>query len=566
MNATTPFAELAQLGERLEGTKKRLELAALVAEFLRTLAPEEIPPAVRLIIGQVFAEWDGRALNLSSRAVSAVVDTLVDATQQQRSQIYAQAVDPGEATRLLFEQARREPPVEPPLGLLEVFATLEEIAETAGKGSRARKAELLESLFKRADAIEAKYLTKVIFGEVRHGVNEGIMLDGIAKASGIKARQVRRANQLWGDLGEVALVALRDGAKGLDHASLRLFRPVKPMLAQTAEDMAGAMEALGGRMALEYKLDGARVQIHRRGDEVRIYSRQLSDVTASLPDVVDEVRGKMAAQEAIVEGEAVAVDAEGRPLPFQHLMRRFGRVHDITQTVAEVPVVLYLFDALSVDERSLVDQPNEQRWAALERAAGGLQLVERAVPATIAEGEAFAGAAHDDGHEGVMAKDLDSAYSPGVRGKSWLKLKHVLSLDLVIVAADWGYGRRHGWLSNYHLAARDEETGEYLVVGKTFKGLTDAEFQEMTQRLLAIQRSRERSTVYVEPKIVVEVLFNELQDSSQYRSGLALRFARIARLRPDKSPAQADSLQALRQLYNRQFLYKGKLPQDESSA
>jgi len=338
------------------------------------------------------------------------------------------------------------------------------------------------------------------------------------------------------------------------------------MLAQTAEDMAGAMEALGGRMALEYKLDGARVQIHRRGDEVRIYSRQLSDVTASLPDVVDEVRGKMAAQEAIVEGEAVAVDAEGRPLPFQHLMRRFGRVHDITQTVAEVPVVLYLFDALSVDERSLVDQPNEQRWAALERAAGGLQLVERAVPATIAEGEAFAGAAHDDGHEGVMAKDLDSAYSPGVRGKSWLKLKHVLSLDLVIVAADWGYGRRHGWLSNYHLAARDEETGEYLVVGKTFKGLTDAEFQEMTQRLLAIQRSRERSTVYVELKIVVEVLFNELQDSSQYRSGLALRFARIARLRPDKSPAQADSLQALRQLYNRQFLYKGKLPQDESSA
>ena len=289
------------------------------------------------------------------------------------------------------------------------------------------------------------------------------------------------------------------------------------------------MSRLGGRLALEYKLDGARVQIHRRGDEVRIYSRQLSDVTGSLPDVVAEVREKMAAREAIVEGEALAVDAEGRPLPFQHLMRRFRRVHDVAETVAEIPVELHLFDALSVDGDSLVDASNEQRWAALERAAGDLTLVRRVVPATVEEGEAFAEAAKLDGHEGVMAKELDSAYTPGVRGKSWLKLKHVISLDLVIVAADWGYGRRHGWLSNYHLAARDEETGEYLVVGKTFKGLTDDEFQEMTQRLLAIQESRKGATVYVKPQIVVEVLFNELQESSQYKSRLALRFARIAR-------------------------------------
>jgi DNA ligase-1 len=389
MDTRTPFSELAQLGERLEQTKKRKELAALVAEFLLALAPDEIPSAVRLIIGQVFAEWDGRALNLSSKAVSAAVDTLIDATDQQRSEICAQAVDPGEATRMLLKATRREPPVEPPLGLLEVFGTLEEIAETAGKGSRARKAGLLEGMLKRADAIEAKYLTKVIFGEVRHGVNEGIMLDGIAKASGIKARQVRRANQLWGDLGEVALVALRDGVKGLDQASLRLFRPVKAMLAQTAEDMAGATETLGGRMALEYKLDGARVQIHRRGDEVRIYSRQLSDVTASLPDVVDEVRQKMSAQEAIVEGEALAVDSQGRPLPFQHLMRRFRRKHAVAETIAEIPIELYLFDTLYLDGATLVDAPNEERWTALEGAAGDLRLVRRCIPATVQEGSTF---------------------------------------------------------------------------------------------------------------------------------------------------------------------------------
>jgi len=283
---------------------------------------------------------------------------------------------------------------------------------------------------------------------------------------------------LWGDLGEVALAALTEGEAALKQATVRLFRPLKPMLAQTAEDLAEAFERYQGRVALEYKLDGARVQTHKRGDEVKIYSRQLSDVTASLPDVVEEIRQGLKAHEAIVEGEAVAVDAQGRPLPFQH--------------------------------------------------------------------------------EGVMAKDLASRYTPGVRGKAWLKLKHVLTLDLVIVAAAWGYGRLHGWLSNYHLAARDEATGEYLEVGKTFKGPTDEEFQEMTQRLLALERSRRGGTVFVEPRVVVEVLFNELQESSQYKSGLALRFARIARIREDKSPVEADTIQTLRRLYERQFEYKGR--------
>jgi DNA ligase-1 len=241
-------------------------------------------------------------------------------------------------------------------------------------------------------------------------------------------------------------------------------------------------------------------------------------------------------------------------------MRRFRRKHAIAATLEEVPVQLYLFDALYVNGRSLVDAPCEARWAALVEAAGSLTLVPRLLPATPQEGAAFAEAAHRDGHEGVMAKALGSAYNPGVRGKAWLKLKHVLSLDLVIVAAEWGYGRRHGWLSNYHLAALDETRGEFRVVGKTFKGLTDAQFEEMTGRLLALERGRKGNVVLVQPQVVVEVLFNEIQSSQQYPSGLALRFARISRIRDDKAAAEADTLQTLQHLYEEQFRYKGQLP------
>jgi DNA ligase-1 len=554
-----PFARLAQLGEQLEHTTKRSELAALLAGFLQELTPQEIPPAVRLTIGQVFPEWDGRALNISWKAVMAAVDSLIDASETVRDDALAQAVDGGEAVRLLLEQARRRPPSLPPLSLLEVYHDLAEIAAAEGKGSRTRKETMLQKLLQRASAVEAKYLVKVIYQEMRHGVNEGLMLEGIARAAGIKLQLVQRANQFWGDLGEVALIACTEGQAGLGEATLRLFRPVKPMLAQTADNLDQAFERYQGRLALEYKLDGARVQIHRRGDQVRIYSRNLADVTGSLPDVVAQIQKSMQVQEAIVEGEAIAVDAEGHPLPFQHLMRRFRRKRAVEATVAEIPVQLHLFDALYVDDTALVDFPYRERWSALVRVTGGSHLVPQLIPETIDQGAAFAEAARRDGHEGVMIKDLDSTYSPGVRGGSWLKLKHTMSLDLVLVAADWGYGRRHGWLSNYHLAAMDTATGEYQVVGKTFKGLTDKEFQDMTARLLALERSRQGSTLFVQPQLVVEVLFNEIQESSQYRSGLALRFARITRLREDKSAAEADTLQTIRDLYERQFQYKGRL-------
>ena len=555
----TPFVSLAQLGEELEATKKRGELTALLSGFLRNLAPDEISAAVRLTIGQVFPEWDERSLNVSWRTLMAVIDGLTNAPPDVRETISAQAVDGGEFVRLLLERTRRDAPQPPRLSILEVYQGFEDMAQARGRGSRARKEELLRALLQRATPVEAKYLSKIIYQEMRHGVSEGIMLTGIAQAAGIQVKVVRRANQLWGDLGEVALVALTEGTQPLREATARLFRPIKPMLAQTAQELAEAFERFDGQVALEYKLDGARVQIHSQDHKVRIYSRNLADVTASLPDLAAKVQAGLSAQEAIVEGEAIAVDNQGRPLPFQHLMRRFRRKKDIEASILEIPVELYLFDALYLDGQQIIDNPYQERWVALSQAASGLKLVRRLLPATVEEGQAFAEEAHRDGHEGVMAKALDSAYSPGVRGKTWLKLKHVMSLDLVIVAADWGYGRRHGWLSNYHLAALDAESGQFQVIGKTYKGLTDVEFQAMTERLLDVEVARQGSTVQVQPQVVVEVLFNEIQESSQYRSGFALRFARISRLRDDKSPQETDTLQTVGQFYDQQFEFKGQM-------
>lgn len=559
----TSFEKLALLGEELEKTTGRLQLTQMIAQFLKQLTMDEVPAGLRLLIGQVFPEWDERALNLSWRAVSKIVTDLTEPGEEDRQAVYSQAVDAGEAVRMLMQRSRKSPAQPPPLTILEVYETFEEIAETSGKGSRARKEELLRSLLLRATSLQAKYLVKNVMREMRHGVGEGIVLDAIALASRAQKKVVRRANMLCGDLGEVAVTALEEGEPGLQDIHPRLFRPLKPMLAHMAKDLAEAFEYHKGNIALEYKLDGARVQIHKDGTKVKIFTRNLSEVTKSLPEIVEQVSKEARADRAILEGEVIAADAEGRPLPFQHLMRRFRRVHKIAETAHQVPVQLHLFDILYREGASLVDLPYRERWQVLEQTKGSLRAVRREIPPDISEGEAFAQQAYLEGHEGLIAKHLDSPYRPGVRGKAWFKIKHVTSLDLVIVAADWGYGRRHGWLSNYHLAARDEDEGTFLEVGKTFKGLTDEEFQEMTERLLALETRRRGGTVFVEPKVVVEVLFNEIQASSQYESGLALRFARISRLREEKSPEEADTIQAMRQIFRQQFEQKGR-PQGSS--
>jgi DNA ligase-1 len=556
--AQTEFKTLSSLGERLEKTTGRLQMTEMISQFLRGLAPEEVSAAVRLLMGTMFPEWDERSLGLSWRAISKVINDLVEAGDRDWQAVFDEAVDAGEAARLLLEKLGRKPTETPRLTILEVLRTFESIAEEKGKGSRGRKEALLKSLLSQATPLEAKYLVKNVLGEMGHGAGEGILIDSIAQASGTKKTLVRRANMFLGDLGEVALLAIQERQAGLEGARPLIFRPLKPMLAQTRQNLAEAFEYHKGEIALEYKLDGARVQIHKEASAVKVFTRNLTQVTNSLPEIVEEVRSQAQAEQAILEGEVIAVDGEGRPLPFQHLMRRFRRVHNVEEIAQQVPVQLFLFDILFRDGKALVDHPYTERWGILHSTKGDMATAARSTPPNLAEAEVFAQQAYREGHEGVMVKHLASPYRPGVRGKSWLKVKHTMSLDLVILAADWGYGRRHGWLSNYHLAARDDETGAFLEVGKTFKGLTDEEFESMTQTLLGLETSREGGTVFVEPRVVVEVVFNEIQASPQYDSGLALRFARISRLREDKGPADADTLQTLRTLFETQFAQKGR--------
>lgn len=541
------FVYLAELGEQLAATKKKLEHSALIGAYLQGLPPEEIAPAARLLIGRIFPESDPRIVNISGAALNRVLEQVVGAPIEWS----ADAVDFGDAVALWLTSRNWKSSGEP-LQVMEVYRVYEEIADASGTGSRARKDELLAAVFRRASIVEAKYITKQVGGEMRVGVSEGSLLDALARNTGIPAATIRRANQFAGDVGAVAHAAFVLGEKGLKALALVPGRPLKPMLAQSAETVEEALEGIAPPLAFEYKLDGARLQIHKNGDEVKLFSRNLSDITASLPEVAALARRAVRAETAILEGEVIAIDAQGRSRPFQILMRRVGRERDVAQMQGEIPVQLFLFDCLYRDGQVWLDEPYEKRREVLESMAGEIPRVPRRIVQSVEDGESFLREARAAGHEGVMAKNLHSPYTPGERGKHWLKLKPVHTLDLVIVASEWGYGRRHGWLSNQHLAARDETTGEFLEVGKTFKGLTDAEFKTLTPQLLELKTHATRGTVFVEPRIVVEVAFNNLQQSPQYKSGVALRHARIVSFRPDKAPEDIETIQTLREMLERE--------------
>ena len=542
------FEELAQLGERLAATKKKLEHAALIGAYLKALPADEIEIAARLLIGQVFPEGDARLLNLSGAAIERAIEQTIGGPS-----VFAEidgAVDFGDAVEKALAK-RRHTRRGAPLALVEVYRAYEEMADMAGAGSREQKDARLRELFARASPREAKYIVKHLTKEMRVGVNEGSLLDALARTTGIDGETIRRAQQFTGDIGAGAQAALVGGEPALKKLKPRVGHPLKPMLAQSAQDVAEAFEKMpGGQIALEYKLDGARVQLHKRGDAVKIFSRHLTELTESMPEIVEQAAREFRARDAIVEGEVIALTPEGRPRPFQELMRRVGRERNVSEMQRAIPIRLYLFDCLYRDGALLIDQPNAARWDALGAICGNVARVERIVPRDVAEGEQFMKRARAAGHEGLMAKNLASPYAPGERGKHWLKIKPVITLELVIVAAEWGYGRRTGWLSNVHLAARDEESGELLEVGKTFKGLTDAEFKTLTEKLLALKIRETRGTVWVQPQVVVEVAFNNVQSSPRYKSRVALRFARVVRFREDKSPSEIDTVQTLQRMRN----------------
>ncbi len=423
-----------------------------------------------------------------------------------------------------LQKAKSHVGTSPRLHVRDVDETLEKIATTSGKGSAGEKQRLLEGLFSKATAAEQDFLFRLLTGELRQGALEGIMVEALAKARDLPAAAVRRAVMLAGDIGAVA--------KGdVSSFKIELFRPLKPMLAKTANNVEEALAELGPA-SFEYKLDGIRIQVHKNGHEVRVYSRTLNDITAELATVVD-LSQNMDMKEVILDGEAVVLTADKRPVRFQETMKGLG---------GAVP---FFFDILYVEGRSLLDQPYSVRTKLLPEA----HRPPRIITADLREARSFFDAAIAAGQEGLMAKGLESKYEAGRRGGSWFKIKKANTLDLVVLAAEWGHGRRHGKLSNLHLGARDPANGGFVMLGKTFKGLTDELLDWQTKQLQEIETHREGIVVYVRPELVVEIAFNGLQDSPHYPGGLALRFARVVRYRDDKKPEDADTIDTVRKLH-----------------
>ena len=459
----TEFRVVAELCERLEATSKRTLMVNAVADFLNHLNADEVEPAVSMLLGRAFPKWDQRTLEVSWRTLSRVIKRATSVEWSDFGEAFSETGDIGTATKIVLERGKirkQATLLERPLTIPEVRRNLEAVADATGYGSRDRKERLLETLFGRATPLEAKYIVKIMIGEMRTGFHEGLMELAVSKAFEVSHGTVRKGSMLTGDIGEVASIAKVKGGEGLSRLQFKLFRPIKPMLAQTADSVNKAIAEHGGETAFEHKLDGARVQIHKSGDDARIYSRRLTDVTDSFPEIALLVREEIGARETIVEGEIIALGEDGSPLPFQHLMRRFRRVHNIEEMLKLIPVKLYLFDLIYLDGRSLTFDSYIERRKTLKEIIGNISITKQIVTNSAKEAEDFLNEAIDEGHEGLMAKKLDSPYTPGIRGKRWFKIKRILEpLDLVVVAAEWGYGRRHNWLSDYYLAARDPETG-----------------------------------------------------------------------------------------------------------
>lgn len=509
------LARLVDLVGRVRATPRKTEKAALMADFLRQTRERETELAALYLAGTL---PQGRI---------------------------------GVGWRTIQDALGAGPHGGAPVTLEEVDRAFAAVAAEKGAGSAERRTAALRALAARCTPDERRFLAELILGELRQGALEGLVLEAIAKAAGLAPATVRQAAMYSGDVGRVARVALEEGAAGLTRFSLQLLSPVAPMLASTAEDVGEALERLG-QAAFEYKLDGARIQLHKAGGDVRVFTRQLQDATDRVPEIVEWARA-LAPRELVLEGEAIALRADGRPQPFQATMSRFGRSRNVAAAREQVPLHFFFFDALLLEgEGPLVTLPWSERIERLARTVAPDRLLPRIVTADAEEAERFLHAALEAGHEGLMAKSLAAPYVAGQRGFHWLKLKSAHTLDLVILAAEWGSGRRRGWLSNLHLGARDPESGGFVMLGKTFKGLTDDMLRWQTEKLLSLEVERDAMTVYVRPELVVEIAFSDLQDSPRYPAGLALRFARVKRHRPDKPAAEADTIQTVMEIFRRQ--------------
>lgn len=545
------FAAVAQTLQKLEETSSRLELTDIVTELL-TNSGRDLKIVTLFVQGKIFPPWEERDLGIAQKSMIKAISTATGMPAKKVEDKIAELGDTGLAAEKLFEKKIQTTLSSKTMSLKEIYKHLDKLTHMEGKGSQERKNKYVVELLNSVSANEVKYLVRLLLGEMRIGVGEGIVRDAIAKAFDVPADEAERAFSMINDYPEVAEIARKDGVKGLKKIDIKLFRPLRPMLAQSVHSVEEAFDS--NCHAFQRKYDGMRMQAHIKGNEIRIFTRRLDDVTKQFPDVVEAIKG-VKCKTAIIEGETVAVDKDERPKPFQSLSRRIKRKYEIDEMVKEIPVITYLFDCMYLDGKNLVPEPMEKRLKSLESIfteGKHLRLAKTLVTDDAKEAEKFYNESLKFGHEGVMCKNLDAVYKPGSRVGYMYKLKPVTeTLDLAIVGAEWGEGRRANWLGSYLLACRDPDTNEFLTIGRMATGMTDENLQHFTDTLKDDIEYQKGKFVKLRPRLVVEAGYQEIQKSPTYASGYALRFPKLIRIREDRDPEECDTLDRVASLYER---------------
>ncbi len=540
------FENFSKTCEEISHEKSKKRRAEIVANYLKSLSPETARIATRFLLGSALPH--GRTINLGATTLFHAVSSLAAAPMEVLEEAFTASVDFGESIyKIMLSGAAKKPSSS--FTLNEIEQDFLQLEAQVGKGSSERRMAILTNLLSKLNPLEAKWLAKIVVSEMRHGVNVGILIDALTLLTGEPRSDVETALMLLGEPEELAFGVLKHGAGFLGTIAPAVFRPLRPMLAEQAQNLDEAYAQMEGTLQAEIKLDGLRAQIHKKGCEVRIFSRSLRDLTLHPEEVATIAKENISAKEAILDAEVIAVDEKGSPLPFQRLSKRITADVLPLGFAREFEFRPYIFDILLFNGQPIYRLPLHERHRILRETLPGDLIVASLENPTICELRDFFKRAINQGHEGLMIKNIESPYRPGSRGKHWLKVKKKITLDLVIIAAEYGYGRRHGWLSNYMLAVLDERSRRFLPIGKTFKGLSDSEFEKMTMRLSFLKISEKGGMVVVKPEVVVEVSFGEVQRSKRYESGYALRFARIESIREDKKASEIDTLETLKRLY-----------------
>ncbi|MDG6243836.1 MAG: ATP-dependent DNA ligase [Methanolobus sp.] len=555
----TGFIEFAKACKVIEATSGSLDMTARVAELLQEVTPEELPVVTHFVMGEIFPAWSSEDIGVGAGIlynalaksaglpVSGIKELVRETGDIGETAVRAlKKVSGGQATFSSFLGSSDE------LSIIEVFERFKAISKASGKGSQASKIKNLQYLFNMASPEEVSYIARLALEELRIGVGEGIVRDAISMAFDVPAEEVERAFMLTNDLGLVASTASTEGRNGVLSLGLRLNRPIRMMLAQVTPSLDAAISDIG-IAAVEWKFDGARVQIHKDGDNVTLFSRRLENITDSLPDIVEAVKENVIADTAILDGEAVAIDENGRPRAFQEILKRFRRKYDVQSTARDIPLTLNLFDIMYLNGEELLNLPLVQRRSKLTECVSSGDKIRVDTQYLTDDPHKILEIYNDAlkaGHEGVMIKNPESIYSPGKRGKNWLKKKPVMeTLDLVVIGAQWGYGRRTSFLGSYALACHDPDTGLFLPVGRVATGFSDEQLAELTEMFADMIVMESGTEVDIKPEVIFEVAFEEIQKSSNYESGYALRFPRLVNVRIDKSIEDVETIGRLEEMY-----------------